>query len=112
MAFGSDWTVAPLDPLLGLDAALTRRTIDGANPEGWVPEQRIDLEEALLAYTRNGAFAGFSDGFTGTLSPGRMADLVVLSGDLFAQPVDRITELEVDMTWVQGQEVYTRPGVR
>jgi predicted amidohydrolase YtcJ len=112
VALGSDWTVAPLDPLLGIDAAVTRRTIDGANPDGWVPEERISLEEALMGYTRNAAHAGFSDSFTGTLAAGKMADLVVLSGDLFAQPVSRMSDLQVDMTWVAGEEIFRREGVR
>jgi predicted amidohydrolase YtcJ len=110
LAFGSDWTVAPLNPLLGMDAAVTRRTIDGANPGGWVPEERITLDETLAAYTRNGAHAGFSDSFTGTLEPGKMADLVVLSGSLFSQPVTEITALEVDLTFVEGREMWRRPG--
>jgi len=109
LAFGSDWTVAPLDPLLGVDAAVTRRTIDGANPDGWVPEERITLEETLVAYTRNGAYAGFSDGFSGTLEPGKRADLVVLSGDLFAQPTTELARLRVDLTYVDGREAYRRP---
>jgi len=111
VAFGSDWTVAPLDPILGWDAAVTRRTIDGANPEGWVPEERITLEETLVAYTRNGAWAGFSEGFSGSLSEGKMADLVVLSGDLFAQPETALRELQVDLTFVEGREMYRRAGV-
>jgi predicted amidohydrolase YtcJ len=112
VAFGSDWTVAPLDPLLGIDAAVTRRTIDGANPDGWVPRERVTLEETLTAYTRNASFAGFSDAFSGTLTSGKVADLVVLSGDLFAQPTTGIKELRVDMTWIEGHEVFRREGVR
>jgi predicted amidohydrolase YtcJ len=112
VAFGSDWTVAPLDPLLGIDAAVTRRTIDGANPDGWVPQERVMLEETLTAYTRDASFAGFSDEFSGTLSPGKVADLVVLSGDLFAQPPTEIKELRVDMTWVGGREAFRGDGVR
>jgi len=112
VAFGSDWTVAPLDPLLGIDAAVTRRTIDGANPDGWVPQERVTLEETLTAYTRNASFAGFSDAFSGTLTPGKVADLVVLSGDLFAQPPTGIKELRVDMTWIGGREAFRREGVR
>jgi predicted amidohydrolase YtcJ len=112
VAFGSDWTVAPLDPLLGIDAAVTRRTIDGANPDGWVPQERVTLEETLAAYTRHASFAGFSDEFSGTLTPGKVADLVVLSGDLFAQPSMGIKELRVDMTWIEGREAFRREGVR
>jgi predicted amidohydrolase YtcJ len=106
LAFGSDWTVAPLDPLLGLDAAVTRRTLDGANPGGWVPAERIGLEEAVAAYTRGAAYAGFSETFTGVLTPGARADLVILDGDLFATPTDSITSRRVVATMVDGRLVY------
>lgn len=109
LAFGSDWTVAPLDPLLGLDAAVTRRTIDGANPDGWVPEQRIGLDEALDAYTRGGATAGFAEDRTGTLAPGMLADLVVFDRDLRALDPKELSTARVDMTVVDGRVVYERP---
>jgi predicted amidohydrolase YtcJ len=109
VAFGSDWTVAPLDPLLGLYAAVTRRTLDGANPGGWIPEQKIDVESALGAYTSSAAWAGFSDEDTGTLSPGRLADIVVLSESPFQVQPGRLNEIQVDMTIVGGREVYSRP---
>ncbi|MFQ5538318.1 MAG: amidohydrolase [Gemmatimonadota bacterium] len=110
LAFGSDWTVAPLDPILGLDAAVTRRTLDGAHPDGWVPEQRITLEEALRAYTRGASFAGYSDGKTGELSPGAYADLVVLDRDIFAVNPKQIVNTRVDMTVVEGEVAYRRDG--
>jgi len=110
LAFGSDWTVAPLDPILGIDAAVTRRTIDGANPNGWVPEQRIGLEETLRAYTWGGAYAGFKEAVLGTLQPGRYADLVVLSDDLFSLDPDAIVNARVDMTVVEGVVAYERGG--
>jgi hypothetical protein len=110
LAFGSDWTVAPLDPLLGFDAAVTRRTLDGANPEGWVPEERITLEETLRAYTRGGAYAGFMDGRTGVLAPGALADVAVLSGDLFGTPTDGLAGLRVDLTLVEGEVAWERTG--
>src|SRR6185312_17332208 len=78
LAFGSDWTVAPLDPMSGIYAAVTRRTLDGKNPEGWVPEQKITLAEALKAYTWGPAFAVFQEKKRGTLAPGMLADVVVL----------------------------------
>ena len=109
VAFGSDWTVAPLDPVLGLYAAVTRRTLDGANPEGWVPEQKIDVESALRAYTASAARASFTDERTGTLSPGRLADIVVLNGNPFEVEPERLLDLEVDLTIVGGREVYSRP---
>jgi len=106
VAFGSDWTVAPLDPLLGIDAAVTRRTIDGANPTGWVPEQKITVEEALRAYTVNGAYAAGVDGLVGTLEPGAYADLVVLSRDLLTIDPTTIPSVRVDLTMVEGRVVY------
>ncbi len=109
-AFGSDWTVAPLDVRLGLYGALTRRTIDGANPGGWVPEEKITLEEALTAYTSGSARAGFTEEKTGTLESGKYADLVVLSQDLFqVDPVD-IPRVQVEMTVVEGEIVFRREG--
>jgi len=106
LAFGSDWTVAPIDPLLGIDAAVTRRTIDGANPTGWVPEQRITVEEALRAYTVEGAFAAGVGDLVGTLEPGRYADLVVLSRDLLTIDPRDIPSVRVDLTMVEGRVVY------
>ncbi|HSM05975.1 MAG TPA: amidohydrolase family protein [Longimicrobiales bacterium] len=108
LAFGSDWTVAPLDPFLGIDAAVTRRTLDGANPGGWVPEERITLEEALGAYTADASRAGFSERFSGTLSPGKAADLVVLDTDLFQLPTTELGSVRVERTFVGGVEVYRR----
>jgi predicted amidohydrolase YtcJ len=108
LAFGSDWTVGLLDPLTGIDAAVNRRTLDGAHPEGWVPEQRISLEETLRAYTTGGARAAFMDGETGTISEGKYADLVVLSGDLFAVEPTNVASLSVDLTLVEGEIVYRR----
>ncbi len=108
VAFGSDWTVAPLDPMLGLAAAVTRRTLDGAHPDGWIPEERIDMEEAVEAYTAGAARAGYSDGFTGMLTPGRRGDVVVLSGNPFAWTGDATDRPVVDLTMVDGQVVYRR----
>jgi predicted amidohydrolase YtcJ len=110
LAFGSDWTVAPMDVRQGIYAALTRRTLDGANPEGWVPEERIGLEEALSAYTLGGARAGFMEDKVGTVEVGKYADLTVLSQDLFGMdPVD-IPLAQVDLTLVAGEIVYRREG--
>ncbi|MBI2403426.1 MAG: amidohydrolase [Gemmatimonadetes bacterium] len=108
LAFGSDWTVAPIDPLLGIYAAVTRRTIDGATPNGWVPAQKITVGEALTAYTTNNAFANFLDHVLGTLEPGKYADLVVLSEDLFAIDPVEIEKVKVDVTMVEGEVVYQR----
>ncbi len=108
LAFGSDWTVAPLDPLLGVYAAVTRRTTDGTNPDGWVPGQKISLEETLRAYTTGGARAGFMDDRKGVLAQGRLADVVVLSRNLFDLPPEGIPEARVDLTMVGGVIEYRR----
>jgi predicted amidohydrolase YtcJ len=110
LAFGSDWTVAPMDVLEGMYGAVTRRTLDGANPGGWVPEEKISLEEVLTAYTWGSARSGYMEEKMGRLQPGRYADLVVLSRDLFrTDPVD-IPNVQVEMTMVEGTIVYRREG--
>jgi predicted amidohydrolase YtcJ len=108
LAFGSDWTVAPIDPILGLDAAVTRRTIDGANPGGWVPEQRVTLEETLRAYTAGSARAGYADDRLGRIAPGMLADLVVLDRDIFQEEPDALVATRVDVTVVDGEVLYRR----
>ncbi len=108
LTFGSDWTVAPIDPLFGVYAAVTRRTIDGANPDGWVPAQRITVAEALTAYTANNAYASYLDQVLGTIAPGAYADLVVLSADVFAVDPAQLEAIQVDLTVVDGQVVYAR----
>ena len=108
VVFGSDWTVAPLNPLLGLYAAVTRRTLDGANPDGWVPEQKIDVEQAIRAYTSTAAWAGFMEDRTGSLTMGRLADVVVLSDNPFDVEPARLSDLRVDLTLVGGREVFSR----
>ena len=110
LAFGSDWPVAPLDPLLGIYAAVTRATLDGKNPGGWFPEQRLTVEEALRAYTLGAAYAAFQEKEKGTISPGKLADVVVLSDDLFQIPPERIKDVRVEVTIVGGKVVY-RPGL-
>jgi predicted amidohydrolase YtcJ len=108
LAFGSDWTVAPLDPLLGVYAAVTRRTIDGRTPDGWVPEQKITLPQALRAYTAGNAYAVFAEQQWGTLAPGMLADLVVLDRDLFALPAESLATARVQYTVVAGRVVFRR----
>ncbi len=110
LAFGSDWTVAPMDVREGLYAALTRRTFDGANPGGWVPEEKIDLEEALTAYTWGSAYAGFMENKVGRLEQGKYADLVVLSQDLFQIDPLEIPNVQVDLTMVNGEIVFRNEG--
>ncbi|MEP6769878.1 MAG: amidohydrolase [Acidobacteriota bacterium] len=106
LAFGSDWDVAPLSPIAGIDAAVTRRTIDGRNPRGWFPEQRIGVVEALTAYTSGSAWAAFEENEKGTLAPGRLADFVVLSRDILTVPAEQIVDAKVDATVVGGRIVY------
>jgi predicted amidohydrolase YtcJ len=108
LAFGSDWFVAPPTPLEGLYAAVTRRTLDGAHPAGWVPEQRIRLPEALEAYTAAGAYASFEEDRKGMLREGLLADLVVLDRDLFAIPPEEIRDAKVVATVVGGKVVHRR----
>src|SRR5215207_5522202 len=106
LAFGSDWTVAPLDPLLGVYAAVTRRTLDGKHPQGWVPEQKITVEEAVRAYTHGSAYAEFADTVKGTITPGKLADLVILSRDIFKIDPAEIEKVKVTTTIVDGRVVY------
>lgn len=106
LAFGSDWTVAPMEPLLGIYAAATRRTLDGKNPDGWVPEQKISVEDALRAYTAGGAYAGYREQVLGTLKVGKYADMVVLSRDLLAIDPAEIPDVKVEYTIVGGTVIY------
>ncbi len=109
LAFGSDWSVAPLSPILGIDAAVNRRTLDGKHPEGWFPQQKISVEEALRAYTWGSAYAGFQEKERGTLAPGYFGDCVVLSRDILdPKEHDHIAEAEVLMTIVGGKVVYEK----
>jgi predicted amidohydrolase YtcJ len=109
LAFGSDWTVAPLDPMLGVYAAVTRRTLDGRNPGGWIPDQKITVGEALRAYTYGNAWAMFMDQKWGALVAGRYADVVVLDRDLFVVPPESIGGVKVRYTIVGGHVVYSKP---
>jgi predicted amidohydrolase YtcJ len=109
LAFGSDWPVAPLSPLLGIDAAVNRRTLDGKHPNGWFPEQRIGVAEAIEAYTLGSAYAAFQDQNKGSLESGKLADLVVLSRDILAEAErDHIAETEVLLTLVGGRVRYEK----
>jgi predicted amidohydrolase YtcJ len=109
VAFGSDWSVAPLNPLVGIDAAVNRRTLDGKHPGGWFPEQRITAAQAVEAYTLTSAYAAFQEGDRGSIAVGKLADLVVLSRDILAESErDRIADTAVTMTIVGGRVVYER----
>lgn len=106
LAFGSDWTVAPMSPVLGIHAAVTRRTLDGKNPGGWIPEEKVTVEEAVRAYTVNGAYAEFAAAEKGTIAAGKLADLVVLDRDIFAIPPEEIGGAKVRMTVFDGKIVF------
>lgn len=106
LAFGTDWTVAPLNPMLSVYGAVTRRTIDGKNPNGWVPEQQISVEEAVRAYTAGSAYAEFQDQVKGTITPGKLADVVILTRDIFKINPNEIETVKVMMTIVDGRVVY------
>ena len=108
LCFGSDWTVAPLNPLLGIYAAVTRRTTDGANPNGWFPEQKITVQQAIEAYTINNAYAAFEENEKGSISVGKFADLVILSDDILAVDPVNIEHVQVEMTVVGGKTVFKR----
>ena len=109
-AFGSDWFVAPPTPLEGIYAAVTRQTLDGKHPGGWVPQQKISVEESLRAYTGAAAYAGFEEGRLGSLAAGKLADLVVLDRDVTKIPPEEIRSAEVVMTMVGGRIVYDGRG--
>jgi predicted amidohydrolase YtcJ len=105
-AFGSDWFVAPPTPMEGIYAAVTRQTLDGKNPNGWVPAQKITLEDALQGYTNNSAYAAFDEKRKGSLEKGKLADFVVLNTDLTKIAPEKIRDAKVLMTIVGGKVVY------
>jgi len=108
LACGSDWPVAPMDPVMGIYAAVTRRTLDEKNPDGWIPEQKISLAEAIRGFTINGAYAEFAEKKKGSIEPGKLADLVVLDKDLFALRPEEIRAANVLLTMVDGEIVFWR----
>lgn len=106
LAFGTDWSVAPLSPMWGIYAAVTRATLDGKNPGGWIPEQKLSVPEAVEAYTLGSAFAEFQEREKGSITPGKLADFVVLSDDIFNIPAASIKDVKVEATFVGGKLVY------
>ncbi len=108
LAFGSDWFVAPMEPLMGIYAAVTRRTLDGKRPQGWVPEQKITVAEALRAYTLGSAYASGDEKIKGSIEVWKLADLVVLSADIFKIDPVEIEKAKVVMTIFDGKVIYER----
>jgi len=106
LAFGSDWFVAPPVPMLGIYAAVTRQTLDGKNPGGWVPEEKISVDEAMSAYTSGAAYASFDDHQLGSIKPGYLADLVMLDMDLRQVAPDSIKQVKVAWTMMGGRMRY------
>jgi len=106
LAFGSDWYVAPMEPLMGIYAAVTRRTLDGRRPDGWVPEQKITVAEAVRAFTLGSAYASFDEKIKGSIEPGKLADMVVLSDDIFSIDPATINKVKVVITVFDGRVVY------
>jgi len=108
LAFGTDWTVAPLNPLPTIQAAVTRQTLDGRHPLGWVPEEKLTVAEAVRAYTSGSAYAEFAENEKGTLAAGMLADLVVLDRDIFSIPPEEIDSAKVLITIMGGKVVFER----
>ncbi len=106
LAFGTDWDVAPLNPLLTVYAAVTRATLDGKNPGGWFPEQKLTVAEAVQAYTMGSAYAEFQDREKGSITSGKLADMVLLSDDIFSIDPARIRDVKVLKTFVGGKLVW------
>jgi predicted amidohydrolase YtcJ len=106
---GSDWSVSSMNPLEGIQVGATRHALDAGPGDGWIPEERASLASLLKAYTANGAFARFSDGTTGTLEVGKLADLVLLDANLFTLPLHQISTARVVLTVMDGRVRYRRP---
>ncbi|HEX6627390.1 MAG TPA: amidohydrolase [Gemmatimonadaceae bacterium] len=112
LAFGSDWPVAPATPLEGIYAAATRRTLDDKNPNGWIPEQKIPVEDALRAYTLNAAYATFEEKDKGSITVGKFADIVIVDRNLTRIPAETIRDAKIEYTIVGGRVVYQRTATR
>lgn len=108
VVFGSDWPVAPATPLEGIYAAVTRRTLDDKNPNGWFPKQKISVEQALRAYTIDAAYSSFDENIKGSLEKGKLADFVVLNKNIFNIPPEKIREAVVLNTVVGGKVVFEK----
>lgn len=108
LCFGTDWYVAPLNPLLGIYAAVTRRTLDDKNPDGWIPEQKISVEDAIKCYTLNSAYASFEENIKGSIEVGKLADLIILSDDILTIDPVKIKDVKVEMTIFDGKIIYQK----
>ena len=108
LAFSSDWDVSEMNPLIGIYSAVTRQGLGGEAPGGWIPEERVDLETAVRAYTVDGAYANFAERNRGSIRVGHYADLILLSSNLFEIPPSEFLKTQVDLTWVGGELVYRR----
>jgi predicted amidohydrolase YtcJ len=106
LAFGSDWPVVSIDPRLGMHSALTRQTLDGDPPEGFIPSQRLPLVKVLDAYTHSAAYAEYAEKQKGTIAVGMLADLVLWNQDLSVIPVQQVSRSEVQLTVFDGKVVY------
>jgi hypothetical protein len=106
LALGTDWEVAPLDPMQTVYAAVTRATLDGKNPGGWFPEQKLTVPETIEAYTMGSAYAEFQDNVKGSITPGKLADMVVLSDDIFTIPPEKIRDVHVLKTILGGRVIF------
>jgi predicted amidohydrolase YtcJ len=108
LAFGSDWFVAPIDPMAGIYAATTRRTLDGKNPDGWIPEQKVTVQQAVHAYTVGSAYAESQDDIKGSIAPGKLADFTVLTQDIFHIDPVQIENVKAAVTVLGGEVVKPR----
>jgi len=106
LAFGTDWDVAPLNPMLSVYAAVTRATLDGKNPNGWFPEQKLTVQETIEAYTMGSAYAEFQDTEKGSITTGKLADMVILGDDILSIDPTKIRDVKVVKTIVGGKLVY------
>jgi predicted amidohydrolase YtcJ len=112
LAFGTDWPVAPLDPMLTLYAAVTRATLDGKHPEGWFPEQKLTIEQAISFYTMGSAYAEFQERDKGSIEPGKLADMVLLDADVLSIPATQLRNVHVLKTWLGGEQIYDRASAQ